>query len=383
MQSFKFSDFFCVALNFIVTFLFQDKKVCTNLNIQNALRTKYIILLIIIIKPFINFYMTLLKIENLYKVENSKKIVDNINLSISTNEKIGIIGSTGSGKTTLLKMIAGFIEPSAGEIFFNQKKVIGPFDKLIAGHSQIAYLNQHFELRTNYKVEDVLEMANKLPGIQASNIYKICKIDYLFTQKTNQLSGGERQRVALAIQLSTAPQLLILDEPFSNLDALNKMIIKDAIEELTASMQFSCILVSHDSQDILQWANKIYVMQDGKIIQTTSPLNIYNKPFNEYCAALTGDYNIVDVNIEPFKSFISKKNSDFYKAIIRPEQFKIESIGNNGIVGYIKKIIYYGSFYILVVLVELQEIRIRIYEGIYSIGEPIYFTFNEKEIWYI
>lgn len=327
--------------------------------------------------------MSLLEIKNLYKQEKHQSIVDNINLTIKPSEKIGIVGSTGSGKTTLLKMIAGFIEPTKGSIIFNKKKVIGPFDKLIPGHQQIAYLSQHFELRSNYNVREVLEIANKLTEIEAANIYKICKIEHLFNQRTNELSGGENQRVALAIELSKAPLLLILDEPYSNLDTIHKTIIKAVVNNLIIQLKLTCIIVSHDTQDLLYWVNKIYVIQEGKIVQEGTPIELYQKPKTEYCAALFGNYTLIDVSKEPFNSYITNTTNLSNKVILRPEQCRIEIIGNKGLIGYVNEVHFYGSHYILKILVASQLIILTSQNGNYSIGEPIYISFEEHQLCYL
>ncbi len=106
--------------------------------------------------------MSLLAVNGLTKVENRNEVVKNISFCQKVSEKIAIAGATGSGKTTLLKMIAGLIQPSSGTIFFDNKRVIGPDEQLLPGHPQIAYLSQHFELRNNYKVYELLEMQNKI-----------------------------------------------------------------------------------------------------------------------------------------------------------------------------------------------------------------------------
>jgi len=168
--------------------------------------------------------MGFLRIAALTKIHGKNEIVKNISFTQQAKEKIAIAGATGSGKTTLLKMIGGFIQPSSGEIIFKDARVIGPDEQLLPGHTKIAYLSQHFELRNNYKVHELLEMQNKISDEAAALIYTVCRIEHLLKRRTDELSGGERQRIVLASLLTASPELLLLDEPFSNLDRHHKTI---------------------------------------------------------------------------------------------------------------------------------------------------------------
>ena len=176
--------------------------------------------------------MALLTVSGVGKREKENFTVRDIHFTQQSSEKIAIAGETGSGKTTLLKMIAGLVQPDEGDIYLDNNRILGPFEKLIPGHPAIAYLSQHFELRKNYRVEEELESKNLLTEEEANRIYSICKIQHLLKRKTDQLSGGERQRIVLARLLTTSPKLLLLDEPFSNLDAVHKNIIKSALLDI-------------------------------------------------------------------------------------------------------------------------------------------------------
>ncbi len=237
--------------------------------------------------------MALLEVAGISKLEKENFTLKEINFTQQSSQRIAIAGETGSGKTTLLKIIAGLIQPDAGKIIFDGKRVLGPLEKLIPGHPDIAYLSQHFELRNNYRVEEELESKNLLTDEEASTIYAVCRIQHLLKRKTDQLSGGERQRIVLARLLTTSPKLLVLDEPFSNLDAVHKNIIKSVLEDIGTKLKITCILVSHDAMDSLSWAETIIVMKEGQIIQYGTPEQIYNQPVNEYCAGLFGEYNLI------------------------------------------------------------------------------------------
>src|ERR1700722_3033857 len=201
-----------------------------------------------------------------------------ISFSQQRGQKLAVAGATGSGKSTLLKMIAGLVQPDEGVILFDGLRVSGPAETLVPGHPDIAYLSQDFELRNNYRVDEVLSYANELTEEEAGLLYAICRIDHLLRRRTDQLSGGERQRIALARLLVRPPKLLLLDEPYSNLDRVHKEILRSVIGDIADSMGISCILVSHDPQDILSWADEILVLNGGRLIQKASPERVYRQP---------------------------------------------------------------------------------------------------------
>lgn len=309
--------------------------------------------------------MALLTVSGVSKRENEIYTVKDINFTQESSEKIAIAGETGSGKTTLLKMIAGLMQPDEGNIYFDNKRVLGPFEKLIPGHPAIAYLSQHFELRNNYRVEEELESKNLLTEEEANRIYRICRIEYLLKRRTDQLSGGERQRIVLARLLTTSPKLLLLDEPFSNLDAVHRNIIKSVLLDIGSELGISCILVSHDAADTLSWADAILVLKEGKIIQRGTPQEIYHKPVDEYCAGLFGEYNLL--NTQNVQAFAHQQ-----QLIVRPEQFSIIPEDGTAAKGIIHSVYFFGSYYSVDVLVNGQLLRIKTFNQQLLAGDVIY-----------
>src|SRR5580704_11857710 len=158
--------------------------------------------------------------------------IDTISFSQQRGQKLAVAGATGSGKSTLLKMIAGLVQPDAGRILLEGVRVKGPLETLEAGHPGIAYLSQHFELWNNYRVWEILSYANDLEEEESGELYTICRIDHLLQRRTDQLSGGERQRIALARLLVRPPRLLLLDEPFSNLDRVHKETLQAVVRDI-------------------------------------------------------------------------------------------------------------------------------------------------------
>ncbi len=328
--------------------------------------------------------MILLEVIGVSRFENDNLIVKNINFSQEVHQKIAIAGETGAGKTSLLKIIAGLLQPTTGKVLFEGRRVENPFEKLIPGHPHIACLSQHFELRNNYRVEEELESKSKLSDAEANTIYEVCRINHLLKRKTDQLSGGERQRIVLARLLTTLPKLLLLDEPFSNLDAVHKKIIKSVLDDITSRLHITCILVSHDAPDILSWADKILLMREGEIIQEGSPEKVYRYPVDEYCAGLLGEYNLAE-NKQVASILINPGNTIGGKRLlIRPEHIIVSS-GNNGkgISGIIQKKLFWGSYYTIDVEAAGQLLRAKIQNDHFSIGEKVSLSAHPDDVWYI
>jgi ABC-type sugar transport system ATPase subunit len=324
--------------------------------------------------------MALLKVSGLTRYEKGIAVADNISFEQQPRQKIAIAGETGSGKTTLLKMISGLLQPDAGKIKFKGKHVPGPYEQLIPGHPDIAYLSQHFELRNNYRVHEILEMANRLTNEEAGDVYAVCRIEHLLGRRTDELSGGERQRIALARLLTGAPQLLLLDEPFSNLDAVHKNIIRAVLYDLGEKLKITCILVSHDAQDLLSWADVILVMKSGKIIQQGTPELLYCKPVNEYCAGLFGDYNLVDASV-----FFSVPGIEFNgkQLLIRPEKINISDSNINSVNGKVERVLFHGSYYQVFITAGGQPIIAKTSRNGLMPGDKVFVSPDIDSLWYI
>jgi len=271
---------------------------------------------------------------------------------------MAVAGETGSGKTTLLKTIAGLAQAEEGAILFQGRRVLGPLEKLIPGHPGIAYLSQQFELPQHLRIEQVLEYANELPEEEAQELFRVCQIDHLMRRKTHQLSGGERQRIALAKLLIASPRLLLLDEPFSNLDMIHKEVLKSVIRDLGQRLDITCMLVSHDPLDTLSWADEILVLRDGKVVQQGPPAQVYQEPVDEYVAGLFGKYNLVDGRV------------------VRPERIGILSVERPGALkGRIETVNFWGSFFEATVLTD-SGLRLvaRVWGTSLAAGDLVYVT---------
>lgn len=315
--------------------------------------------------------MHLLHVTGVSRQEEGRQILQDVSFTQQDGEKIGLAGATGSGKSTLLKIIAGLVQPHAGAVVFESEQVLGPEEKLLSGHPRIGYLSQHFELRNNYRVIELLEMANGLAESEAALIYSICRIDHLLHRWTHQLSGGERQRIALAQVLIKAPRLLLLDEPYSNLDAFHKNLLKTVMEAIAEQLSLTCILVSHDGTDLLSWADKILVLQKGRIIQKDTPAKLYRQPVSEYAAALFGKYTVLTPALAKAFSSVADLELNSLTRFFRPEDFQIVADASKGVKGEVIDVRFMGAFYEIGIHIAGSKI-IANYPTAFNSGDVIF-----------
>ncbi len=327
--------------------------------------------------------MHLLQVSDIYRKDQLGFELKPISFTQRRFQKLAIAGASGSGKSTLLRIIAGWIQPDGGQVLFEGKKVKGPNDQLIPGHPQIAYLSQHYELRNNYRVEELLAYANKLTPEQAARLFEICRISHLVKRKTDQLSGGEKQRISLARLLLTMPTLLLLDEPYSNLDLIHTRILKDVVRDLGEELGITCLLVSHDPDDILPWADELIVMKDGAIVQQGPPAELYRKPANEYVAGLLGAYHLFTPEKIKVFSLIPGINNNGKDLFVRPEQFRIVREGTDALKGRVKAVYFGGAYNDVEVEIPGNVIRIRTTAGNYKSGDPVFVSLSSKGLWYM
>ena len=311
--------------------------------------------------------MSFLQINELTKQGKKDLVLNRVSFTLPQFHRLAIAGETGSGKSTLLKIIAGLVQPDSGTVILDGERIPGPAEKLVAGHTSIAYLSQHFELPHSLRVEQTLAYANTLSEENASLIYHVCRMDHLLERRTDELSGGERQRIAIARLLIASPRLLLLDEPYSNLDMVRKSTLKEVVRDVGQQLGISCILVSHDPDDTLPWADEIILMKGGEVIQKGSPQAVYHRPINEYAAGLLGKFSIIDRKDV-------RRNSPAEKLFVRPEGFDITT--NGALSGEVIDSAFMGSHFELEVAWKDQSVIIRS-SSPYPAGETIFFNVKE------
>jgi len=314
--------------------------------------------------------MELLRVSDISLVEREATVVAPISFSQRAHHKLALAGESGAGKSTLLQIIAGLVQPSTGEIRIEGEKVRGPHVALVPGHPGVAYLSQKSDLPHSLRVEQVLRYANKRPAAEAQALYELCRIDHLLARRTDQLSGGEQQRVALARLLLGSPRLLLLDEPYSNLDRVHKRQLQAIIEEVGTRLGITCLLVSHDATDVLPWADEILVLRRGQLVQRNTPERIYYQPADEYTAALFGDYNLVRGADRQALGPAAASYAAEAALLVRPEQLVLAA-GGAGVAGTVRAVRFLGSCYELEIQLPENVVRARANAATFTPGDAV------------
>lgn len=311
-----------------------------------------------------------IQINNVSKTyENHIKAIDDISFGIDEGEVICILGQSGSGKSTLLRVLAGLEDVDDGNIVALDQKITGPSDNLVPGYNFIHFVTQDYRLPPFRTIEQTLDdelydiKEEHLREARIDELMNLCRLQGKNKAYPRQLSGGERQRAAMAIALADDPDIVLMDEPFSNLDMLLKTDVRQEVFDILREAGVTVVMVSHDPADALSEADKVIILEAGKLIQMDKPASVYQKPKTHYAAKIMGPIN----NLSKTKAKINGKN-----LLIRPEQFRINTEGK--FEGMIVKSRFQGMHYHLHIRSEISEKDLLIYnsEGL-KVGEKVRF----------
>ncbi|MEO8317129.1 MAG: ABC transporter ATP-binding protein [Bradyrhizobium sp.] len=241
--------------------------------------------------------MPLLRIEGVGKKFRNFRAVDRFSLDIRAGEFFALLGPSGCGKTTLLRMLAGFETPDEGRILLDGKD-IAP----VAPHERpVNMMFQNYALFPHLSVHDNIAFGLKRAGMARADIatrvaemVALVKLDGLEKRKPDQLSGGQKQRVALARSLARRPQVLLLDEPLAALDKKLRESTQLELMELQRRLGMTFIIVTHDQEEAMTMANRIGVMDAGRLEQVATPRELYEAPRSRWVAEFVGDINLFD-----------------------------------------------------------------------------------------
>jgi len=312
--------------------------------------------------------MSLLKVSELNKFFDNQAVVNGISFSLEEGRILSILGESGSGKTTLLHLIAGLYEPDSGVLLLDNKRITPPSEKLIAGHPDIKLVRQDYGLFPNISIR--ANIAYELRYYEES--YKQQRVDKLLSVSglihvqhhlPRQVSGGEQQRAVIAKAIAEEPKLLLLDEPFSHLDTVNKNRIKNELLQLIKQENVACIFVTHDVEDAYGIADELLIMRKGEILQIGEPETIYRNPINQYVAEITGSVNILS---EAQRSILGEK--EIIPNFLRPEQIIFNS--SSSCQGIIEEVRFLGTYYEMTIKIGDFSIQAYAFEK-KRVGEQV------------
>ena len=243
----------------------------------------------------------MLAVKNISFSYDNQPNLHSISFGLTKGKNLALIGESGCGKSTLLKLLYGLYDLEEGQIFWNETEVLGPKFHLIPGMPFMKYLAQDFDLMPFITVAENVGkyLSNFFPEEKQSRIAELLEIVEM-TQyadvKAKLLSGGQMQRVALARVLALEPEVLLLDEPFSHIDNFRKNSLRRKLFAYLKEQNVTCIVATHDSTDVLAFADEVAIMREGKIIESGIPKFIYENPKDNYIASLFGDVNEIEIS---------------------------------------------------------------------------------------
>jgi ABC-type Fe3+/spermidine/putrescine transport system ATPase subunit len=242
-----------------------------------------------------------LNLKGLTKRYGTIDVVDHIDLALREGEFVSLLGPSGCGKTTTLRMIAGFIDPTEGTIEMNDRLMSSPAAAVPPERRNMSMIFQSYAIWPNMTVFENVAFglrARRLPGDEirrrTTEMLSIVKLDALSGRYPNELSGGQQQRVALARAIVVKPEVLLLDEPLSNLDANLREEMRGEIRRLHDEFRMTTVYVTHDQSEAMAISDRIAVMNKGKVDQLDTPVNVYRKPKTRFVAGFIGRTNFIE-----------------------------------------------------------------------------------------
>ena len=289
-----------------------------------------------------------IELQNINKTFGEYKAIDNLSLNIASGELIALLGPSGCGKTTLLRIIAGLELADSGKIILENKDTTN----LPPREKNVGFVFQHYALFRRLTVFEnvafglkVLPFRERPPKKEirdrVEHLLKLVQMDWALNRYPSQLSGGQRQRVALARALAVNPRVLLLDEPFSALDAKVRQELRRWLRKLHDEIHVTSIFVTHDQEEALELADKIVVINKGRIEQQGTPQEVYDHPANAFVYNFLGNVNVFHGRIHNGKVSLGAHSVDApddlknveektSQAFVRPHEIGISRIRSNG-----------------------------------------------------
>jgi len=314
--------------------------------------------------------MSYFSVQGVSKSYGSRQALAPISLNLGKGEFLSIVGESGSGKSTLLRIMAGLEVQDGGSVFLEEKEILSPKHKVVAGYPEIKLIHQDFHLFPNSTVAENIAR----PLLQFDKGYATQRVDQLIEMLglkdfrdrfPRELSGGQKQKVAIAKALSVEPEILLLDEPFSSLDTIQKQWLIQELKTTLSEMGTTVVFVTHDLDDALRLTDNLLILQQGKQVQKGSSKELCEHPNSGYVARLFSPINL-----------ISKEKMTY----IRPSEVKLRTA--NGLLAHVEDLRFLVHFNSLQIRIkasgELWEVDDP--QRKYQIGDRVYLTWDEGKV---
>ncbi|MGL5693298.1 MAG: ABC transporter ATP-binding protein [Peptostreptococcaceae bacterium] len=340
--------------------------------------------------------MSYIKIANLTKKFDDREVLKNINLDINKGEIISLLGPSGCGKSTILKIIAGILDMDNGDIFLEDNSV----KNTPTGKRDVAIVFQEYLLFPHMNVFENIEFGLKMKKVKreirdkkVKELIKLVKLIGYEDKYPSELSGGQQQRVAIARTLAINPKVLLLDEPFSNLDINLRNQMREFVLELQKKLKITTILVTHDKEEALMMSDKIAVMLNGEIKQYDTPKKLYKNPNTKEVANIFGERNFIRGNIEDnvFLSGVLKIHLQQEKVLNKKDielmvpQESIKILKDSSLEGINAKIIkarYAGEKTYYEIKLDKSIFKMTSYNNSYNIDDCVKINIKLNEVVY-
>ena len=313
-----------------------------------------------------------LEIINITKLYGSGDGVKNINLSVEEGELVTLLGPSGCGKTTILRAIGGFIEPNEGDILIDGQSIIAlPPEK-----RPTAMVFQSYNLWPHMTVYDNMEFGLKLRKVPKAerrqrifDILDLIKMPGYEKKYPGQMSGGQQQRIAIARSLLLRPEVLLLDEPFSALDAKIRQQMREELRKIQTDLNITVVFVTHDQEEAMALSDRVIVMNKGAIEQFGSPNEIYDRPISRYVADFIGEMNFLQME-------------DGKVLAVRPENVRVSPGTGGELDGFVRTVMMLGHYVEITMDTDYGIVKAFISDAEsrqYRRGDPIAMHFSRSQ----
>lgn len=296
----------------------------------------------------------MLEIKDISFTYTETPVIENVSFTIAKGQNTAIIGESGCGKSTLLKLIYGLYDLDSGTITYNDKPILGPKYNLVPGEDYIKYLAQDFDLMPYITVEENVGkfLSNMYPEqkkVRVQELLEMVEMTAFAKVKAKFLSGGQQQRVALARVLALEPEIILLDEPFSQIDSFRKNSLRRNLFRYLKDKGVTCIIATHDSTDALSFSDETIVVQNGKVVAKGDSKSLYENPANKYIASLFGEVNELKLS-----QLIALEDDEDASLLLYPHQLKV--VDNAIMKAVVKQCYFKGSHYLVKAAFERRAI---------------------------